>query len=473
MSEHANSAAMKEYNSIVVGGGISGLLSALVLSKEGERVLVLEKNNTVGNNCSSYVVEGYQVDTGPHAITQLRRGGPLTYLMEKYFDYMPVFVDYGDYFIRTEKGLRNVPTTLGGYLTMDILPRMDRIMIAQALAKMMVLWQFGTDLTKTSVHQCLPWDNLSAETADFIDTFCYFLSGRSMKETSVHRMFVGGGFVEESIQKEIADQKNQYLNQYEDVKKVSYVSRLLNNKKVSYNQFYPRDGLKAIINAILYSLPDTVEIKTNTAVEEIITENDIARGVLTKENAYHADRIIYSAYAKDLPKYIKELPPDYASELDKVKQSRTLTIWLGLDDKFNDFNYVGGEVWFRKKAFWAMPISNYNRDFAPTGKKLVGFMFSTDEKNNMESEKRDAFETILRVYPGIDRHIDMTHYQVTTPEKAAVSIDGFIGDTKTPIKNLYLVGTDADDRSMGVTRAAYSVVKLIKILKFEGSSLSQ
>ena len=456
---------MKDYDSIVVGGGISGLLSALVLSKAGEKVLVLEKNNIVGNNCTSYFVDGYQVDTGPHAITQLRRGGPLTYLMENYFDYMPVFVDYGDYFIRTEKGLRNVPTTLGGYLTMDILPRKDRIIIAQALAKMMVLWQFGTDLTQTSVYQCLPWDNLSTETAEFIDTFCYFLSGRSMKETSVNRMFVGSGFVEESIQKEMAHGKNQYLNQYEDVRKVSYISRLLNNKKVSYNQFYPRDGLKAIVNAILYSMPDAVEIKTSTEVKEIITENDVSKAVLTKDDTYYSEKIIYSAFLKDLPIYIKELPARYVSELDSIKQSRTLTIWLGLDDKFNDFNYVGGEVWFRKKAFWAMPTSNYNRDFAPRDKKLVGFMFSTEEDKNIQAEKHDAFETILRVYPGIDKHIDMTHYQVTTPEKAAVSINGFIGDTETPIKNLFLVGTDADDRSMGVTRAAYSVVKLIKILK--------
>lgn len=459
---------MDRYDSIVVGGGISGLLSALVLSKTGKKVLVLERNMNLGNNCNSYVVDGYQVDTGPHAITQLRKGGPLTYLMDNYFDYIPVFVDYGDYFIRTENGLKKVPTTLSGYLTMDILPRKDRLIIAQALTKMLVLWQFGTDLSKTSVYQCLPWDNLSSDTAEFVDTFCYFLSGRSMKETSVQRMFVGGGFVEESIQKDIAHKRNQYYNLYEEAKKVSYVSKLLNNKKVSYNQFYPRDGLKAIVNAILYSLPKTVEIKTNTAVKEIITEDNTAKGVSTRDDSYYADSIIYSAFVKDLPKYIKDLPAHYISNLNNVKQSKTLTIWLGLSGEFEEFNYVGGEVWFKKKAFWAMPISNYNRNFAPRGKKLVGFMFSIDENNDFESEKRNAYDTILHAYPKIDKYIDMIHYQVTIPEKAAVSIGGFIADTETPIKNLYIVGTDADDRSMGVTRAAYSVVKLIKFLKREG-----
>jgi all-trans-retinol 13,14-reductase len=459
---------MNKYDSIVVGGGISGLLSALVLSKSGKKVLVLERNKNLGNNCNSYVVDGYQVDTGPHAITQLRKGGPLTYLMDNYFEYIPVFVDYGEYFIRTENGLKKVPTDLSGYLTMDILPRKDRLIIAQALTKMLVMWQFGTDLSKTSVYECLPWDNLSSATADFTDTFCYFLSGRSMKETSVQRMFVGGGFVEESIQKDIAHEKNQYYNLYEEAKKVSYVSRLLNNKKVSYNQFYPRDGLKAIVNAILYSMPKTVEIKINTAVKEIIVEDNIAKGVSTEENSYYADLIIYSAFVKDLPQYIKDLPPNYISDLNKVKQSKTLTIWLGLSEEFKEFNYVGGEVWFKKKAFWAMPISNYNRNFAPKGKKLVGFMFSVDENNDLESEKRNAYDTILHVYPNIDKFIDMVHYQITTPEKAAISINGFIADTETPIKNLYIVGTDADDRSMGVTRASYSVVKLIKVLKREG-----
>ncbi len=456
---------MNKYDSIVVGGGISGLLSALVLSKSGKKVLVLERNKNLGNNCNSYVVDGYQVDTGPHAITQLRKGGPLTYLMDNYFDYVPVFVDYGDYFIRTEKGLKKVPTDLSGYLTMDILPRKDRLIIAQALTKMLVLWQFGTDLTKTSVYECLPWDNLSSETADFVDTFCYFLSGRSMKETSVQRMFVGGGFVEESIQKDLTYENSQYYNLYEEAKKVSYVSRLLNNKKVSYNQFYPRDGLRAIISSILYSLPKTVEIKTNTAIKEIIIEDNTTTGVSTGEDAYYADSIVYSAFVKDLPQYVKDLPAHYVSDLNNVKQSRTLTIWLGLSEEFKEFNYIGGEVWFKKKAFWAMPISNYNKNFAPKGKKLVGFMFSVDENNDIESEKRNAYDTILHAYPNIDKYIDMVHYQITTPEKAAVSINGFIADTETPIKNLYVVGTDADDRSMGVTRAAYSVVKLIKVLK--------
>lgn len=77
---------MKKYDVIVVGAGVSGLLAALTLSKHGKHVLVLEKGRYLGGNCNSYMVDGYQVDTGAHAITHLIEG-PLPRLMDNYFDF--------------------------------------------------------------------------------------------------------------------------------------------------------------------------------------------------------------------------------------------------------------------------------------------------------------------------------------------------------------------------------------------------
>jgi phytoene dehydrogenase-like protein len=49
------------------------------------------------------------------------------------------------------------------------------------------------------------------------------------------------------------------------------------------------------------------------------------------------------------------------------------------------------------------------------------------------------------------------------PEKAAVSLNYF-PSIKTPVNGLYVVGTDTDMRSMGITRAGYSVLELLKSL---------
>ncbi|MDD3007123.1 MAG: FAD-dependent oxidoreductase, partial [Candidatus Pacebacteria bacterium] len=59
------------YDAIVVGAGISGILAALALSKEGKKVLIIEKTGELGGNCRTYEINGYHIDTGPHAITGL------------------------------------------------------------------------------------------------------------------------------------------------------------------------------------------------------------------------------------------------------------------------------------------------------------------------------------------------------------------------------------------------------------------
>ncbi|MBU4139333.1 MAG: NAD(P)/FAD-dependent oxidoreductase, partial [Euryarchaeota archaeon] len=74
-------------------------------------------------------------------------------------------------------------------------------------------------------------------------------------------------------------------------------------------------------------------------------------------------------------------------------------------------------------------------------------------------------EIIINAVREIENKIEMTHYQVTIPEKAAVTINGYFAGQRSPIANLYLVGTDTDNRSMGVTRAGYSILELLKVMK--------
>ena len=91
-------------------------------------------------------------------------------------------------------------------------------------------------------------------------------------------------------------------------------------------------------------------------------------------------------------------------------------------------------------------------------------MFVMDENKSENSVIKNAYDTIYRALPSIERHVEMQHEQITIPEKAAVTISGKIADVRTPIKNLYLAGTDTDSRSMGITRAAYSIIEMLGAL---------
>jgi len=479
-----------DYDVIVVGGGISGLLSALALGKHGKRVLLLEKGRHFGGNCNSYRVDGFQVDTGPHAITNLQKG-PLRVLMDKYFDYIPNFVDYGRYYVRTSGGIKPIPSNLREFATFDPLPRMDRLMLSQAMTKALTLATFGTDMSKESIYSWLP-RNLSEDTYSFVDTISYFLSGKSMKETSVYRVLYGSSFVRDSMMYEAREPTiptlpatpNQLTEQLTNIPyqlagqltnipyqlagqltNITTLSRLVTNRN-THVQAYPAGGLKTLTNSVLYSLPDNVVIRTDTCVKRILVDDEGACGISTDDTSYSAKTIVYSGFAKDLPLMIDDLPADYRCDLKMIDQSKSLCIWLGLSQKLKEFDYMGSEVWYKEKAYWAMPISNYSRTIAPAGKQLVGFMFVVE--GSVKSETARAWDTIHNVFPGIDRFIEMTHNQVTIPEKASVTVDGYIPDVRTPVANLYLVGTDAAAESMGITRAAYSVVDLLKCMSEDG-----
>ncbi|WP_405573554.1 phytoene desaturase family protein [Winogradskyella sp. Asnod2-B02-A] len=73
------------YDVVIVGSGLGGLVSAIILAKEGYSVCVLEKNNQYGGNLQTFVRNKTIFDTGVHYIGGLDKGQNL-YQYFKYID---------------------------------------------------------------------------------------------------------------------------------------------------------------------------------------------------------------------------------------------------------------------------------------------------------------------------------------------------------------------------------------------------
>jgi len=56
------------YNTIVVGGGIAGLTSAVYLARAGKKVLLIEKNKEFGGLVNSFNHNGFQFEAGVRAL---------------------------------------------------------------------------------------------------------------------------------------------------------------------------------------------------------------------------------------------------------------------------------------------------------------------------------------------------------------------------------------------------------------------
>ena len=77
---------MKQYDAIIIGGGLGGLVTAAMLSKEGLHVCVLEQHKVIGGCLQSFEREGYVLDTGMHYIGSMSKGQ----VLYQYFKYLGI-----------------------------------------------------------------------------------------------------------------------------------------------------------------------------------------------------------------------------------------------------------------------------------------------------------------------------------------------------------------------------------------------
>lgn len=436
---------MKTYEVIVIGAGISGLLSALALSKEGKSVLILEKSDYLGGVCRSYEVDGYQVDTGPHIITRLD-GGPLRELMQKYFDVVPNFVPHGKYYVRLGGRVRAFPWNLQGWFNFDVLPEVDRIQLMTALFSASYRFNSGEDLSKKPVGELIG-SNISPQTSRFLNCISYFMTGAPMNETPVERF--------------IDSQK--YKNRSSNILEKLHNALM---KEGAQDQCYPKGGLQSVTTAVVSSMPkDKAEIKIDEKVVKIHPEK---KTIETTKGEYGYETLVYAGFASELPGMIEGLSGDYCKSLLKLPKTNALTIWLGLSGQA--FKLQGSEIWVDSDPyFWAVPTSNYDAALAPRGKQLVGFLSRLQHDSEPgQKEKKKALDAIYKVMPELEKKTEFVHYQTLIPEKAAWTVNTEFANVRTPMKNIYLVGTDTERRSMGITRASYSVLNLLSALREDG-----
>jgi len=73
------------YDVIVIGSGMGSLTAAALLSKEGKKVLVLERHYTAGGFTHVFKRKGYEWDVGIHYIGEVQnKNSPI----RKMFDYV-------------------------------------------------------------------------------------------------------------------------------------------------------------------------------------------------------------------------------------------------------------------------------------------------------------------------------------------------------------------------------------------------
>ncbi|MFX1275428.1 MAG: phytoene desaturase family protein [Promethearchaeota archaeon] len=77
----------EEYDAIIVGAGVSGLICGNILAKNGYRTAIVEKNSYVGGCCVNIQRGDFTFDAGVHFINSAGKGGPIENILSEFMDF--------------------------------------------------------------------------------------------------------------------------------------------------------------------------------------------------------------------------------------------------------------------------------------------------------------------------------------------------------------------------------------------------
>ena len=353
----------KSYDTIVIGSGMGGLATAAILSKEGQKVLVLEKHYTAGGFTHVFKRKGFEWDVGIHYIGEMQRE---TSILKKLFDYITdgklKWADMGDVYDRIvigdthydfKKGVGNFKKQMIAYFPEEekaIHSYVDLIFKAVKTSK-----NYYISKAISTVWSALFGKILKNPFYKFSDQTTYeVLSKLTTNETLIKVLTA------------------QYGDYGLPPKQSSFAMHASVVRHYFDGGSFPIGGSSQIvktIDPIITKAGGTILVSAD--VENVIIENNTAVGVqMTDGTQFHAKNIVSNAgimttYNKLIPQKTVE-KHHFKKQLQKVKRSVShASLYIGLDGSPEELGIPKYNYWvYPEKGDHDSCVENYLEDLS-------------------------------------------------------------------------------------------------------------
>ncbi len=364
-----------QYDVIIIGGGISSLALASLVSKSKKSVLVIEKESEVGGSFKPWEKDYYIFDNELF-FNFFCNKGRIYYLLRNLGE-KPKFLITGTPKLISESGLYPIPLSPLGILKSKFITR---------IGKLQFFRYFIPFLFKNNQSE-IPLN------AKFKDVFKKELNDYSLKEY-FHAISL------------IAFNCHNFwevpFNSFKSLFRHFY------NFKISY----PLGSWKEIISILKYNINKNGKILTNTKVEKIIFENQIPTSINTNEENIKGKVIVSSIPIKSLKEIIDDNSTIQKLEqlcLEPVIQS-VIIYYIGLSKNICNM----------KNAFVILDPptigffnSNSDPSLAPPHKQSLTLMMMTKNDEPIEKDEERLKAILKLTFNNIENHVEFEEKKAT------------------------------------------------------------
>jgi all-trans-retinol 13,14-reductase len=445
-----NQVTPSDYDLIIAGSGAGGLLTALAVSAEGMRVLVIEKEDRLGGVWHGYYVDGYRVDQGLHVITRVKRGA-FSRFLRKYLHPPPRIVLHDGWFFRVHDKVGTIPQSIGETLRWPLTGLRGRL----------GLIKIGAKIKTMKLEEMRKYKDI---------TFLEFMKSRDATNPVMLDVMQSAIFMAAGVS---IDQASAYeaLRTLKDTDKET--SKLQSAKTLlfggsAYDEGIVVGGMQVLVNRIR----DTIkgDYVLNAPIEGITEKDGKIKSITVLGTEIEHNCVVSNIPLWSMPEIVTSTNPKITGFFKKwshMKFTKGVTLWLGLDE------IVIGDRKSRVLVHptpnrWIVSVSSFDPSCAPNGKELLGIATVRDDSMTIEEQvevmKSHGFETF---FPDVLDHIEIEHVQTSYATRAALIPGQTALDRpgpETPIKGLYIVGTDTAGEGVGLQQAANSAEGVLKVL---------
>jgi len=450
----------EKYDAIVVGAGIGGLATALMLSHRGRKTLLLEKNRMLGGRLSSFKKGDFHIDIGVHLISRSDKG-PVGEVLRRVG--IPDPVKYIK--VRPRSSYQGKVLTFPHDLK-DMVPEKDFSGLMSFLGEVR------------------------------------FMPDEKMKEYDdvVLGTYLSQYTQEPLVQSWVESVSGIYIGCPLSTASTGEFMRCFKWEAETRASGYPDGGCSAISDAYGDGIRKFGgEIKLGAKVQKIEVERGSVKGVMVGDKLYQSDLVISNADIKNTvlnlvdPQYFPSDYVDYVKGLQYSGAGATV-VRIALDKRLTDIMMLGHIATFDRAEMirqieqgiipdelnlMVVVPSNFSDKVAPEGKQLVcvvggGLGRGKEMKKELTEAMVRTAETII---PGLREHIIWVN--TMTPDDlenmfgedgAAIGIAqmaGQVGDKRpkinTPIEGLYIVGGEAGGSGVGIELCINSAIEFMDL----------
>ena len=309
-----------DYDAIIVGAGIGGLVCGCYLAKAGMKVLIVEKNDKPGGYCTSFEREGFRFDACVHGLGGMYEGGNLRKIKEELeLDFTSIRLDPSDVFVTPDCQI-----------------------------------YFWNELKKT-IHGFQEEFPLEAKS---IELFFSFINKGASAELftksrgKTFRQLLDGYFKDEKLKRIISFSLGNLGVSAEYAS--AFASVLFFREFMLNGGFYPIGGMQSLPDSLLKKFEHFGgEMVFSEKAGKVVIEGMQAKRINISDDCVKAKKFIFNCDVRHVyleligTEYLKK---EFVDSLDKKVQSPSaLVVYIGLKDDFKSSHTERGY------ALWYMP----------------------------------------------------------------------------------------------------------------------